>query len=101
MKKRQYKYKTVRGLLADKSRWCKFAEDKINKDGTISYCILGAIQRTGNTNEVARRRIADAIRKFFPRASSHYDPTNIIIDFNDAPRRTHAQVLKVLKEAKI
>ncbi len=79
----------VINLLGDESRWCKgFVK---TPDGR--YCILGAMQAAHAGKELAEP-IMLAISQVTGR--SHW-----IDRFNDHPLTTHADVLKVLQQARL
>lgn len=91
-------YKTVAGLLADPERWCKGAAAKLTRRGGSCpvdigkmFCLLGAIHRVYKTNE----KIGNIVYKVRELIGKD------IITWNDARRRTHAQVLAVVKKARI
>jgi hypothetical protein len=101
------KYKTVKGLLDNESRWCKFAAAKNANDVSVSetskdaykFCLLGAMGLVygeaglSRTYGIAEEKLVKAIQKFHPRIKS-------IAYFNDRVA-DHAEIKKVLKEANI
>ena len=94
-----YKYKTVRGLLADRKRWCQGQVVKLNKDGSFAFCMFGAARmvygiETPECNK-AIAKINAAIAKVLKHQSCG------IIEFNDAHHRKHSDIVKVLKHAKV
>ena len=91
-------YKTVAGLLSDPSRWCKGAMAKETRGGSSCsildgkmFCLYGAIERVYQDMN-KRYEVVGKVRKLLGRD---------IIEFNDARRRTHAEVLAVVKKARI
>ena len=85
-------YKTVRGLLADKKRWCKGKRRLVTPDGQESYCLIGAIEEVYGFNSSISHEIRDNLYGII-RGS--------VVGFNDDPKTRHSDILKVLKKAKI
>lgn len=88
------KYKTVRGLLAKKERWIKGWYELNGR-----YCLMGAIKEIYKDDRNALSivdKVIEAIKKLFPRCR-----TSSILYFNDTKRRSHSDILKVLKLAKV
>ncbi len=76
-------------LLSDERRWCKgFVK---TPDGR--YCILGAIQAV-----YASKELAEPIMLAIKQVTGH---SHWIDRFNDHPLTTHADVLKVLQQARV
>lgn len=99
------RYTTVRGLLADRRRWCKFTPTLRRKNGTVAYCLAGAIRevnyRQGYSPEHISRidaRVIRTIRVLFPRRINWQES---IMRFNDDRRTTHADVLRVARKARV
>lgn len=91
-------------LLADASRWTKgTAARDANGNGTSDdhfatcWCAIGAINHCyddTNQRRNMRYKLGNALNpKLYP--------TLVITSWNDAPERTHAEVLAVLKELDI
>ena len=76
-------------LLSDERRWCKW----FLKTPDGRYCILGALRAVQAEKELAEP-IMLAISQVIGRKWW------IIHTFNDDPRTTHADVLKVLRQAR-
>lgn len=101
-------YKTVRGLLSNPKRWTKGVYEH---DG--AFCMVGAVGKLTMGNSAtplfghpAIAKMAAAIIKLFPRravVSNYRDaaPYTLVTRFNDHPRTSHADLLKVLKEAAV
>ncbi len=76
-------------LLGDEKRWCKgFVK---TPDGR--YCILGAMQAVH-----AGKELAEPIMLAISQVTGH---SHWIDRFNDHPLTTHADVLKVLQQARL
>jgi hypothetical protein len=95
------KFKTVRELLADKSRWCQrfYARDakgrRVNpRDGSaVSFCLLGACARVYASRPALEEREAiDKLQQLIPLYPG-------IVTFNDTS--SHAQVLDLVTKAGI
>lgn len=104
-------YKTVRSLLANKSRWGKGSYYHAGR-----FCLLGAVGQVVHEGETSQadtgdsqvQRIADAIRQLFPKREGVRESIamgrstlGLITRFNDAKSTTHADVLRVVKTAKV
>jgi hypothetical protein len=76
-------------LLASPAKWCKGSER--NRAG--QYCIRGALIAVGGL-ELLEPAILGAIHQLAGRGFRRIE------EFNDHPRTTHAQVLKVLAGAR-
>ena len=103
----------VYGLLKDKSKWTKgyyqryiYDEDEENVIGS-SYCLVGACRKVNGLYEDeaqlalaanilgTKREVLESISYGTWYVGGTED--EIIIQFNDAGKRTHAQVLGLLK----
>jgi hypothetical protein len=88
----------ARRLLARRERWIKgsFARTREGyrtsefSESAVCFCALGAVNRCANLNSKLE---LDAKRALYPVMS--YD----ISGYNDAPRRTHKQVLAAFDRA--
>jgi hypothetical protein len=97
--------KGARKLLDNKERWIKecFARNKKGEvvqsksKGAYSFCLLGAINHS--EGPVTHHEIAalDAYNKAFAFLQEACGQPPMV--FNDAPRRTHKQILKALDKA--
>lgn len=87
-------YKTVRGLLADRKRWCKGQGKKVTPDGQESYCLLGAVEEVYGMWTEASTKAVEKLYSLLPGFDS-------IVYFNDRKYTKHSDILKVLKKAKI
>ena len=74
--------------------WCQGVEWIHNKNGGFSCCILGALQEAEGNHDT-RFDVYDFVYGALSRL--HYEKD--IADFNDAPGRTQAEVLKVMDDA--
>lgn len=88
-------YKTVAELLEDPARWAKCP-------GKTTECVGTAIGYVYVTQEA----IADAKLKFLaaaglPTDGDFMDKSLRIFEWNDAPERTHAEVLDAVRRAQI
>ena len=105
----------VRGLIAQPENWTQlaFARDadrfpvNASKSDARCWCLYGAAccvrdrhEGHGKHVEVVQH-LASAIRNVHPAALEIASTwgTSTVVDFNDAMKRTHADVLGVLKEA--
>lgn len=100
-------YKTLAGLLGKRERWTQHIKsrdadghycDPISPDARC-FCLLGAAYRLtgGHACRVYADLcfvIADAIAIEFPEWRGHG-----VSPFNDAPRRKHADIVRVCKRA--
>lgn len=77
-------YREARELIAKRSNWGKGAYECDGK-----FCLMGAII-TKSDAMTLREPLHHCIQKHFPSRPSHIE------DFNDHPRTTHKDVLKVL-----
>lgn len=96
---------TVRELLSDPERWTKGAwalnqagaeVNAISSDAKC-WCLVGAISRCYRTDD-EQQPIRDASAKV---KALILDRHATIVDFNDSPKTTHADILAVLDEAGI
>ena len=113
-------FKTIRGLLADRSRWAKFAEAYSRRTGkyaddvnpyncgprsskAVCFCLTGAAKRVYRGKELRQvmQKLAKAVPVKFRLTSwgTHRSPIDAVIAFNDHPSTRHASVLKVVKKA--
>lgn len=101
---RKRTYKTVAGLLGDPSRWCK-GENALDKNGRIvnpdnkdavKFCLSGAIFRVyGSYDAPEAGEVMTVIAQKYRKKYSY------MYEWNDSRRRTHEEVLSVVKLAKI
>lgn len=97
-----YILKRARYLLRHKTSWRQGDYTGENKDGYMTYCLLGALgmtkehqwERTSEVQE-AIDILNRAIRNLYP----NQPRTNRIFIFNDSPETTHDEILKVLDKA--
>ena len=105
----------VRGLIAQPEKWTqlafardanKFPVDASRPDAKC-WCLYGAARCVRDRHEGHGRHVevmqhlASAIRNTHPNAPEIVSTwgTSTIVDFNDAAKRTHAEVVEVLEEA--
>lgn len=97
------KYSTVAELLEDESRWCQMAlardEEGIGcdpeSDEASSWCAIGAIVHVYGRDDAyfwSWGKLRESLRR---------DGFCDIVDFNNAPKRTHAEVLAAVRKAGI
>ena len=101
MAKKNYKYKTVKGLLSDPKRWCK---GKYH-NGKGAHCLWGSVEEVYDGVQLteALRKIKKAIVELYPKFADPELNINCfsVEEFNDAKHRTHAQIMKVLERANV
>lgn len=104
------KYKTVVGLLSNPKRWVKWAFAltskrsqghgvPVNSPKAQCFCLDGALIRVHGHSRAytrARKRVGAAIAELFPELGS-LSP----ITFNDRQETRHADVMKVVRRAKV
>jgi hypothetical protein len=112
------RYKTVAGLLADKKRWIKGDSARSTRwSGTecpvwdpkaACFCLSGALARvygrplfTGAWTATTKTRRFVAARKRLEKVIQKLTGSSSIVNFNDARKTTHADVLAVARKAKI
>ena len=92
--------KALYKLLRAKSRWTK-GDDARNKTGlhvtalskhATCWCLLGGMTKVANNNWPRNFSMRDAIRDQIRSGDD-------IQTYNDNPRRTHPQILKLIKNA--
>ena len=82
----------ARDLLAQ--GWCQGVAWIHNKNGGYTYCIFGALEKSKD-NQKALFEARDFIYGALARRQYEKD----IEDFNDAPGRTQAEILKLMDDA--
>lgn len=97
------KYKTVAGLLADRKRWCKGEMARLGNNSpcydytdftkAAKFCLLGAIAFV----------CGDDVKLVDEKQKKLLSVIGVaqIADWNDSPKRTHGEVLRAVKKAKI
>lgn len=86
-------------LLEDGSKWRKGSLD----DGECKYCVGGAVLHVCGVNawETDNRAPAEEFAELahFPKDASLGQRRYALYNWNDAPERTHAEVLELLRSA--
>lgn len=88
-------------LLADPRNWTRgiMHETVIDRHETVHrYCVLGAISECYKGNVDAQLDAFDKLQKAIDNQHTGY---RRIATWNDAPERTHAEVLAILEEADV
>lgn len=81
----------VRELLSDPNRWCQRSME-CNRKGVIAYCLTGAMSQIGIDDIFGYER-----RRAMNVAFKKHNGLDYTIPFwNDAPERTHAEVIAAL-----
>jgi hypothetical protein len=91
---------TARELLADPVRWCQgaIARDAAGKSSetwnprAVAWCVLGAVRKVYPQGLAEFQRLAKTL------AARGFDSVS---EWNDAPERTHAEVLALLEEVQL
>ena len=78
----------TREFLSDPNNWTRFANERYGR-----YCLRGAIRYRGDWQRGARIGAMGAVLDQLPPEFSS------VVDFNDHPSTTHADVLAVLDRA--
>jgi hypothetical protein len=91
------RHRTVRGLLRARKRWVKGQY----YDGHGAYCLAGAIDavyRLPEQREAAVRKVTIAIKKYAWRT---FRWTPGLTEFNDHQDTKHADIVRVVRAAKV
>jgi len=85
-------------LLARENGWCQGTATTITSSGDYQYCAVGALDKcySFRTFEL---KLEDIVRRL-----DIHDPDNLVdavAEWNDAPGRTQAEVVALLKELDI
>lgn len=92
--------KTVFDVLEDPARWAKGVG--VATDGC--YCIDTAIcfvQESYEDGKEKQRKLLEVVGVTVPQVADSIDWTVAVWDWNDAPERTHAEVLDAVRRAQI
>lgn len=87
---------TARAVLADPAKWGKGVRGENRPDDT--YCVMDALYAEPNTR-CGDALDACALIKITAGETEEYWRAHGIADWNDAPERTHAEVLAALDRA--
>lgn len=87
-------------LLSDESKWTKFYFAKLPNGNGVHwsnrmakcFCLAGALSRCGKSDAVNLNRVYTVLQKLYPQHAS-------LVDFNDHPATTFADIKAVLREA--
>ena len=92
----------TRELIADPKSWLQRNSARNSVGCTVgtrssrakSFCVLGALDRASweLKTDLPSKTLRAPIK-------NHLPPSSRVVDWNDAPRRTHAQVLRLLDKA--
>lgn len=95
--------KRARKLIEKPGSWCQLAEARTRDGESIScgdsmatqFCALGAIWRaTGQNDDAPTKFLREAVGARYTLAGP-----KSVANWNDAPRRTHKQILKAFDKA--
>lgn len=91
-------YRSLRDLFANRRHWCQGQF----RNGNGGYCLLGGLEELyGVWNDSIRhRRLIAAIRALFPEYT-RMARGKVIAMFSDHPDRTHADILRVVRRARL
>lgn len=79
--------RAANALIDMPEKWTKNKEIACNPDGTYSYCMMGALERTQRNNRKAHRILCSVI-----------DGASLT-GWNDAVERTHTEVMAAFDRA--
>ena len=92
----------TKALIDTPEKWCKGAFKRTELTGQTSYCMLGAANKVAfgfinyfDLHKLFKNYVADALS-----LDNSDDILGPIPEWNDAPERTHKEVMEALDKAK-
>jgi len=88
----------VQDLLTDERKWTKNQMRRIREDGTVAYCLFGALDECYRNDSLA---FLDAETRLKGAIYGEIDGESLISRFNDSPVTTFADIRRVIEQADI